>query len=353
MKEALYYRKLKNQIVNCNICKTNCVIKPNNLGNCGARKNIDGKLYSLVYSKPVSVSIDPIEKKPLYHFLPGSYALSIGTLGCNLHCLHCQNYDISQSKADQFNSKEITPKEIVETAIKNNCKSISYTYNEPTIFYEYVLETAKLARKKGIKNTMVTNGYINKEPLKELYPLIDAVNIDLKSLDEDFYKKVCSVRLKPILEAIKEIKLLNPKDSKGLGNSKNFQSKVGTWIELTNLIIPGYNDSKQQIEKLVKWVKENVGTRTPLHFSAFYPTYKMLDAERTPPQTLLKAKEIAKKHGLKYIYLGNTPLPGSGTTYCPKCNKPLIERGWFKVQISNIKKNSCPYCNEKIDGIFV
>lgn len=334
MKEALYYRKLKNKIVNCNLCPTNCVIKPNNFGNCGARKNIDGTLYSLVYAKPVSLSIDPIEKKPLYHLLPGSYALSIGTLGCNLHCLHCQNYDISQSKADQFTGREVQPEELIQVAIKNNCKSVSYTYNEPTIFYEYVLETAKLARKKGIKNTMVTNGYINKEPLKEIYPLIDAANIDLKSLDEDFYKKVCGVRLKPVLEAIKEIK------------------KIGTWIELTNLIIPGYNDKKEQIEKLVRWVKENVGTKTPLHFSAFYPTYKMLDAPRTSPETLLKAREIAKKHGLKYIYLGNIPLPDSGTTYCPKCNKPLIERGWFQVYKNNIRKNSCPYCNEKIDGIF-
>lgn len=334
MKEALYYKKLKNNIVNCNLCPTNCVIKPDNFGDCGARKNIDGTLYSLVYAKLASVSIDPIEKKPLYHFLPGSHSLSIGTLGCNLHCLHCQNYDISQSKADQFIGKEVEPKELIETAIKNSCKSISYTYNEPTIFYEYVIETAKLARKKGIKNIMVTNGYINKEPLQELYPLIDAANIDLKSIDEDFYKKVCSVRLNPILESIKEIK------------------KIGTWIELTNLIIPGYNDSKQQIEKLVKWVKENVGTRVPLHFSAFYPTYKLLDAERTPPETLLKAKEIAKKQGLKYIYLGNTSLPDAGTTYCPKCSKPLIERGWFEVKTNLVKNNKCPYCKEKIDGVF-
>jgi pyruvate formate lyase activating enzyme len=333
MKEALYYKKLKNKIVNCNLCPTNCVIKLDNFGNCKARKNIDGKLYSLVYSKPVTVSIDPIEKKPLYHFLPGSFALSIGTLGCNMHCLHCQNYDISQKKADQFSGKEIPPKEIVETAIKNNCKSIAYTYNEPTIFYEYVLETAKLARKKGIKNIMVTNGYINPKPLKELYKYIDAANIDLKSLDEDFYKKICRVRLKPVLKAINEI-------------------QKTTHIELTNLIIPGYNDKKQQIEQLVKWVKENVGVKTPLHFSAFYPTYKLLDVERTPPEKLLEAKEIAKKQGLKHIYLGNTLLPDSGNTYCPKCNKLLIERTQFRIYKNDIKKNSCPSCNEKIRGVF-
>ena len=334
MKEALYYKKLKNSIVNCNLCPTNCVIKPDSFGNCGARKNIDGTLYSLVYAKPVSIAVDPIEKKPLYHFLPGSYSLSIGTLGCNLHCLQCQNYDISQKKADQLNLKEVKPEEIVDEAIKNNCKSISYTYNEPTIFYEYALETAKLAREKGLKNIMVTNGYIQKEPLKELYPLIDAANIDLKSLDEDFYTKICKVKLQPILDSIKEIK------------------KIGTWIELTNLIIPEHNDKPEQIEKLVKWVKENLGTQVPLHFSAFYPTYKLMDAPRTPPETLMKAKEIALKQGLKYVYLGNIQLKDSGNTYCPHCQKLVIERGNFEVYKNKIKKDSCPFCNKKIDGVF-
>ena len=230
MKEALHYIKLKDKIVNCNLCPTNCIIKQGYFGNCKARKNIGGKLYSLVYGKPVSIAIDPIEKKPLYHFFPDSKALSMGTLGCNLHCLHCQNYETSQAKADEFTGKEIQPKEIIELAINNNCKSIAYTYNEPTIFYEYVLETAKLARKKGIKNIMVTNAYINPEPLKELYPYIDAANIDLKSLDIQFYKKICKVKLKPVLESIKKIK------------------EIGTWIELTNLIIPSHNDATQQIE---------------------------------------------------------------------------------------------------------
>ncbi|MEA2038159.1 MAG: AmmeMemoRadiSam system radical SAM enzyme [Nanoarchaeota archaeon] len=334
MKEALYYKKLKDKIVQCSLCPWNCVIKENNVGSCKARKNIDGKLYSLVYSNPCSIAIDPIEKKPLYHFLPNSVSLSVGTLGCNLHCLHCQNYDISQKKADNFQGREITPEELIKIALKKKCSSISYTYNEPTIFYEYVLETAKLAKKKGIKNVMVTNGYINKEPLKELYPLIDAANIDLKSMDEDFYKKVCSVKLKPILESIREIK------------------KIGTSIEITNLIIPGYNDKKEQIEKLVKWIKENLGIKTSLHFSAFYPTYKLLDAPNTPEETLLMAKKIALKHGLKHIYLGNTNIPDSGNTYCPRCSKLLIERSGFGVQQNNIKKNLCPSCDERIEGVF-
>jgi len=334
MKEALYYKKLKDDVVNCNLCPTHCVIKEGEFGNCGARKNIKGKLYSMVYARPVSTAIDPIEKKPLYHFLPGSTSLSIGTFGCNLHCLHCQNYDISQSDADESSGREVEPKDLIKLAIENNCKSISYTYNEPTIFYEYVLETAKLARKKGIKNIMVTNGYINKEPLKELYPFIDAANVDLKSLDEDFYKDICKVRLKPVLESIKEI------------------SKMGTWMEVTNLIIPGHNDSDTQIGKLVKCVKKNLGVRVPLHFSAFYPTYKLLDVSRTSPDVLLKAKEIALKQGLKYVYLGNVSLPGSGDTLCPKCGKLLVERGRFEVSKNDIKGNSCPYCNEKVDGVF-
>ena len=334
MKEAFYYKKLKNKVVNCNLCPTNCVIKPGNFGNCGARKNVDGELFSMVYGKPVSVNVDPIEKKPLYHFFPGSYSLSIGTLGCNLHCLHCQNYDISQAKADGFSVNEVMPEEIIETALRNNCKSISYTYNEPTINYEYVLETVKLARKKGLKNVMVTNGYINIEPLRDLYPYIDAANIDLKSIDGEFYKKICSVRLNPILDAIGEIK------------------KIGTWVELTNLIIPGHNDSKKQIEKLVLWVKGKLGDRVPLHFSAFYPTYNMLDVERTPDKTLIMARRVALDTGLKYVYIGNSSLEGAGDTLCPKCRKLLIKRDWFKVSSNKISEKLCPYCDEKIDGVF-
>ncbi len=334
MKEALYYKKLKENAVNCNLCPTKCVIKQGDFGNCGARKNIDGRLYSLVYGKPVSTAIDPIEKKPLYHFLPGSNSLSVGTLGCNLHCLHCQNYDISQADADESSSREILPKDLIDIAVENGCKSISYTYNEPTIFFEYVLETAKLARKKGIKNIMVTNGYINKEPLKELYPLIDAANIDLKSIDEDFYKNICKVRLKPVLDSIKMI------------------HGMDTWIEVTNLLIPGHNDSDEQIKKLVGWVKKNLGERVPLHFSAFFPTYNLLDAPRTSPDRMLKAKEIALKQGLKHVYLGNVSLPGSGDTKCPKCDRVLVERGRFEVKRNDIKKGSCPYCNEEIDGLF-
>jgi len=334
VKEALHYKKLKNKAVKCALCPANCVIGPDNLGNCGARKNINGKLYSLVYGKPVSISADPIEKKPLYHFLPGSFSLSIGTLGCNFHCLHCQNWEMSQAKVEDFSVKEIKPKDLIKAAIKNNCRSISYTYNEPTIFYEYVLETARLARKKGIKNIMVTNGYINKEPLKELYPLIDAANIDLKSIEEGFYKKVCSARLKPVLEAVKEIK------------------RTGTWIELTNLIIPGYNSGKKQIEKLVIWVKRNLGVDVPLHFSAFYPTYKLLDAEKTPSEMLLRAKEIAKKEGLRYVYLGNTALEDAGNTYCPECGRLLIERGWLQVHKNNINEGLCQFCSEDIEGVF-
>ena len=334
MKGALYYKKLEEKKVHCLLCPTSCIISPGNFGNCGARKNIDGTLYSMVYAKPISVAIDPIEKKPLYHFLPGSKSFSIGTLGCNLHCLHCQNYETSQAKADQYPVLDVPPEEIVEKAIQNNCKSISYTYNEPTIFYEYVLETAKLARKKGIKNVMVSNGYINEEPLKELYPYIDAANIDIKSFDEKFYSKICSAALKPILESIINIK------------------KIGTWLEITNLVIPGHNDNFKEIGKMCRWLIKNLGEETPLHFSAFHPTYKLLDAERTPPETLTKARILAKKLGLKHVYIGNALAKEGNNTYCQECGKLLIEREWFDVLSNKIKQNRCPDCRSKIAGVF-
>ncbi len=334
MKEALYYITLKNNKVKCNLCPFNCIIKPNHFGNCNARKNINGKLYSLVYGKPASVAIDPIEKKPLYHFYPGSYSLSIGTFGCNLHCLNCQNYDISQSKADKFLGKEIMPEKLVEIAIEKGCKSIAYTYNEPTIFYEYVIETAKLAKKKGLKNIMVTNGFINTKPLKRLYKFIDGANIDLKSIKDEFYRKICFARLQPVLEAIKEIK------------------KIGSWIEITNLIIPEYNSKEDEIKELCLWIKNNIGVKVPLHFSAFYPTYRLLDAPRTTSEMLIKARDIARGLGIKYVYLGNTAIEDAGNTYCSHCGRLLIERGWFEVYKNKIKNNCCPFCGEIVDGVF-
>jgi len=284
-KQALYYEKKKKKLVQCHLCPKNCVIKLNEFGNCNARKNIDGKLYSMVYGKPVGIAIDPIEKKPLFHFMSGSKAFSIGTTGCNLHCKFCQNYSTSQIKPSE--TEEIKPSKLVEECIKSSCKIIAYTYNEPIIFYEYMLDTAKLAKKEGLKNIIVSNGFINEKPLRELLKYIDAANIDLKSFDDNFYKKYCNAWLEPVLNSLKMIK------------------KAGVHLEITNLIIPGLNDNMELIDKMCKWIYDNLGEDIVLHFTAFYPCYKMLDKQPTSKETLIKAKEIAKNNNLKNVYLGN------------------------------------------------
>jgi len=335
-KEALFWRILseKEKTVQCQLCPRFCVLKPGEIGNCHVRKNEKGKLISLVYAKPCSLALDPIEKKPLYHFLPGEQALSVATIGCNLHCKHCQNWEISQAKPQEFKSLEIKPEEIVKETKKKKAKIISYTYTEPTIFYEYMLDICKIAKKEKIKNTTVTNGFINPEPLKELCKYIDGSNIDLKSIDDEFYKRVCGGRVEPVLEAIKIMK------------------EKGVWIEITNLLIPGLNDSTEQISRLVEWIKKNLGKDVPLHFTSFYPTYKMLNLPPTSLETLRKARKIALSKGLHFVYTGNLPDEEGSTTFCPKCKKVLIKRKGFGVIENNLKKGKCPECDEKIAGVW-
>lgn len=330
MKEAMFYEK-KNSNLQCRICPHNCIIAENKRGFCGVRENQKGRLFNLVYARPVSVCIDPIEKKPLFHFFPGTDVYSIGTVGCNLRCKHCQNWQISQEK--DIIGEDISPEEVVENAITNNCKSIAYTYTEPTIFYEYVYDTAKLARKKGIKNVMVTNGYINQEPLKKLYRYIDGVNVDLKGFTEKFYREITSSSLSPVLETLKTIRSMN------------------TWLEVTNLIIPTLNDSMKTIKEMCIWIKENLGDTTPLHFSRFFPFYKLGHLPPTPEETLIKARDIALKTGLKYAYIGNILLENTENTYCPKCNELLIERRGFTITKNNLKDGKCK-CSELIPGIW-
>lgn len=333
MKEASYYKKLKDETVQCVLCPKECVIKKDSYGFCNARKNINGKLYSVVYSNPCAVHIDPIEKKPLYHFLPGSKALSVGTIGCNLECKHCQNWTMSRAKPEEITIQNISPEEIVEIAIKNNCKIISYTYNEPTVFFEYMLDCAKIAKKKGLKNTIVSNGFINEEPLKELCKYIDGANIDLKAFNNKFYKDTCSAWLEPVLNSLKILK----------------QKKV--WLEVTNLIIPTLNDDLDEIKKMCIWIKENLGIDVPLHFTGFYPSYKLLNLPGTSPEILKKARKAALNIGIKYSYVGNVFAAEENNTYCPKCGKLLIERSGFDTIKNNIKNNKCS-CGEKIEGVF-
>jgi len=333
MKEALYYKKL-NGIINCVLCPWKCMIINGNVGVCRVRKNIDGKLYSLVYRNPVSVAVDPIEKKPLYHFLPGTEILSFGTVGCNLKCLHCQNFETSQAEPGDFPEHKVMPGEIVERAINLGCNSIAYTYNEPTIFYEYVLDTAKIARKKRLKNVIVSNGYINEAPLLEWCKYIDGANIDIKGFDENFYRKITTAKLEPVLDALKILK------------------KKKKWIEITNLIIPALNDELKKIEEMCGWIKNNLGAEVPLHFTAFYPTYKLTDKPRTSTEILLKARDVALKTGLKYVYVGNVYTTEEGNTYCPKCKSLLIERNGFSITQNNVKHGKCFNCSEKIAGVW-
>jgi len=337
-KEASYYKTLKNNTVQCQLCPRFCTINQNEMGNCRVRKNRGGKLLSLVYNKPCSIAVDPIEKKPFYHFMPGDKALSIATVGCNLHCLNCQNSEISQRNGENITSQEITPEQVIETAEKEKVEIISYTYTEPTIFYEYMLDICKLAKKKGIKNVIVSNGYINPKPLKELCEYIDGANIDLKSTDDKFYKEICDANLKPVLETLKILK------------------KSNVWLEITNLLIPGKNDSEKEIKNLVKWIKTNLGKDVPLHFSAFFPTYKLLQITPTSFETLKRARKIALKEGMKYVYTGNLPDEEGNTTFCEKCKKPLIKRESFYILENklNLEKGRavCYNCKQKIPGIF-
>ncbi len=334
MREALFYKKLKDGSVQCQLCPHFCVLKEKERGKCGVRENRDGKLVSLAYGRPCSLAIDPIEKKPFYHFLPGEAALSLATVGCNLKCKFCQNSEISQARPEEVPFKEIKPEEIVEMAKKQGTKIIAYTYTEPTIFYEYMLETAKLAKKAGIKNVIVSNGFINPVPLKKLCKYIDGANIDLKSIEDKFYREVCEARVKPILETLKILK------------------KEKIWTEITNLIIPTLNDSEGGIKKLVEWVKENLGKETVLHFTAFYPCHKLLGLSPTPIETLKKARKIALDRGIKYVYTGNLPDEEGNNTFCPKCNKMLIQRRLFSITENNLNKGKCPKCHEKIDGVW-
>lgn len=327
MHKALYWKKQGNNI-KCELCPHNCIISENKVGICRVRKNIKGTLYSLVYGKASSVAIDPIEKKPLFHFLPGTAAFSVGTVGCNLQCKHCQNWEISQTTFEEEFMRDLPPEEIVKQAKENNCASIAYTYNDPIIFYEYALDTAKLAKKAGIKNILVTNGFINQAPLKEWSRYMDAVNIDLKAFTEEFYCKTTNSHLEPVLNTIKFIK-----------------NKTKMWLELTNLIIPTLNDKEEDIKAMCEWIVTNLGPDNPLHFSRFFPYFKLEHLPPTDEKTLLTAKEIAKEEGIKYIYIGNIQLPDAQNTYCAKCGELVIQRDYFTV--TKINKH-----NHKIPGVW-
>ena len=329
MKEAMFYKLIDKDkgIIKCLLCPKECLIKKGQLGFCRSRKNIDNKLYSLIYSKVSSYGFDPIEKKPLYHFCPGTSILSLGTVGCSFSCSFCQNWTISQGTIENVSVEELSPEEAVRLALDNNSPGIAYTYSEPLIWYEYVLDTAKLAKKNNLKNILVTNGFINQEPLLKLLPFIDALNIDLKSFRNSFYQKYCQGSLAPVLRTI-EI------------------AKSYSHIEITNLIIPGLNDQEEEIKGLVNWVASQ-GENIPLHFSRYFPCYKM-NIEATPISTLYKARDIAQKK-LKYVYIGNIWDDEANTTYCGNCKRVLIKRtGYNIINLGLDKDGKCKFCGEKV-----
>lgn len=336
MKEALFYQKLVEQKVKCELCPHYCVIADGKRGVCGVRENRGGTLYSLVYGKVIASHVDPIEKKPLFHFLPGSYSYSISTVGCNFRCDFCQNWEISQApkKYPEIAGVEMTPEGVVSAALKEKCKSISYTYTEPTIFFEFAYDCSKLAHEKGLKNNFITNGFMNAPVVEMIAPYLDAANVDLKSFREDYYRKICGGRLAPVLETLKLMRKLN------------------IWVEVTTLVIPGLNDSKEELAEIANFIKDELGADVPWHVSAFFPNYKMLDRPPTPAETLIMAREIGLKTGLKYVYAGNVPIPGAEDTYCGKCKNPIIVRSGFSVLKNKIRNGKCSICGEGVSGVW-
>lgn len=336
MEEAKFYEKREDQKVRCHLCAHECLIEPGKRGICLVRENRGGRLYSLVYGKIVSRSNDPIEKKPLFHFLPGTRSYSIATVGCNLQCQHCQNYEISQyPRLSNFEvpGREFTPDEMVAEVLKAHSASISYTYTEPTIFAEFAYDTALRARNKGIRNIFVSNGYMTEASARVLAGVLDGNNIDLKSFSDIFYRKICKAALQPVLDTIALMK------------------QSGVWVEVTTLVIPGINDSEIELRDIANFVKE-VGHDIPWHVSAFYPTYKMLDRPYTPTETLLKARQIGLEAGLRYVYTGNIPGEGGENTYCYECKEVLIERVGYTIRANLLREGSCYKCGAPIDGVW-
>jgi pyruvate formate lyase activating enzyme len=333
-KEALFYRKTDNGL-QCEKCPQACLlVDDGDVGFCRNRIAQNGKIYTIAYGNPCSVHVDPIEKKPFFHFLPTTQAFSIATAGCNFRCLNCQNWQISQTSPKESDNIDLMPDEVVKACKKTGCESIAYTYSEPTTFYEYAYDTARLAREQKIHNLWKSNGYINEKPLRQLCKVLDAANIDLKSYDDEVYKKVSSGKLAPVLKALKIFR------------------EEGVWLEITNLVIPTWTDNHDTIKRMCEWLCSSGLSDAPLHFSRFTPMYKLSQLPSTPVETLEKAHMIAKEAGVKYVYLGNVGGHWAENTYCPKCKKNIVERRVFTVISNDIVKGKCKFCGEKISGVW-
>lgn len=335
MKEAMFYKKLENNFVQCQLCFRNCLIPPGKRGFCGVRENRNGLLYSLVYSNLSAIQIDPIEKEPSFHMLPGSKILCIGTAGCNFRCKFCHNWHMSFATVEETYNYNLSPVEIVDLAKKKKCQTVSFTYNEPTVFYELMLDVMRLAKKEGLKTLFHTNGAMNEEPLRELLKYTDSVTVDLKGFTQEFYSNLPeNAKLEPVLRNLKIIKEENKH------------------LEIVNLVIPTANDNEEDVRKMCLWIKENLGEDTPVHFNRFSPTYKFTHLSYTPIQTLERLKEIADQVGLRYVYIGNAPGHKFNSTYCPVCKNRLIYRIHFSILENNIENGKCKFCGNRIQGIW-
>jgi pyruvate formate lyase activating enzyme len=331
---ARYYEKLPDGVIKCHLCPRQCRVSDKERGYCGVRENRGGDYYTLVHSKACAANIDPIEKKPFFHYLPGSLAFSIATGGCNLNCKFCQNWNISQARPEDLSSFKLTPTDCVNYAKNNKCDSIAYTYSEPTVFYEYMSDCAAAGKTAGVRSVVVSNGFIQKEPIEALLPLVDAYKIDLKSFSDKYYRDICRGELNPILDTLVRIKSL------------------GKWLEIVYLMVPSLNDSREDLIKLSDWLLANLGPDVPIHFTRFHPEYLLKNLPITPLESLEQAYNIAREKGLRYVYIGNVYGHASESTYCHNCNKVLIKRHGLQIAENLLEKGQCPYCQSQIPGIW-
>ncbi|MDI6849512.1 MAG: AmmeMemoRadiSam system radical SAM enzyme [Candidatus Saccharicenans sp.] len=332
--EARYYRKLPDREIKCDLCPRFCRLGDKERGFCGVRENQDGRYYTLVYGQVASLNVDPIEKKPFFHFLPGSGAFSLATAGCNLSCKFCQNWEISQMRPEQVKSVSLSPEALVASCERYDCPVIAYTYTEPVIFFEYMFDSSQLARKKGLRNVVVTAGYINPEPLADLLRVVDAVKVDLKAFNQKFYSEYVRGELQPVLQTIKQI------------------ARSGTWLEIVYLVIPTLNDNPAEIRDMCRYLKEEIGPDYPVHFSRFHPMYLVKNLPPTPVSTLERLREAALAEGLHYVYVGNVPGHPGENTYCPKCGNLIIERYGYVIRKKELSGNKCRYCGQTVAGVW-
>jgi len=332
--EARFYEKLANKKIKCKLCPRECAVGDRERGYCGVRENRGGTYYTLVHSRVCAAHIDPVEKKPLFHYLPGSLAFSMATAGCNVNCKFCQNWDISQARPEQIPAQYLPPKRVAELAAQWHCPTIAYTYSEPVVFSEFLMDVADAGHEAGIRSIVVSNGYIQEKALREAYGKMDAVKIDLKAFSESYYQKVVTGQLKPVLDTLVTLR------------------KMGKWFEIVYLVVPTLNDSESEIGSLAHWVKENLGTDVPLHFTQFHPDYLLKNLPITPVPTLERCREIARAEGLHFVYIGNVPGHPAENTYCPKCQRLLVERVGFEISQLLIRKDACPFCKQPIPGVW-